>query len=150
MTFGERMKNLASKAGDAAQNFASKAEDAVHDIGGKGVQASKGLLARAEDKAQGLGTKGLHASKELIGKAGEKVQELGEKGKTAIEIKLLESKAQKLMAQLGAEVYEALAEQKLPSVSTGTPVIKDIFQQLESIQAEIGRKEEERGEFKGK
>ncbi|MDR0558161.1 MAG: hypothetical protein LBG43_09930 [Treponema sp.] len=139
MTFSERMKRFASKIGDATQDFASKAGDTVQSVGEKGVSVSKELL----NTAQYLGTKGLQASKELVSKAGDKAQDIGEKGKLTLEIKKLEFKAQKLTAQLGAEVYTALVEQKLASVSLSTPVVKDILYELDAIQKEIDGKEGE-------
>jgi hypothetical protein len=143
MTFAERMKKLSEKVEDAAQDFASKAGDTAQDLSIKGVQASKDFLGKLGDKAHDLGSSALQASKELINKAGDKAQDLGEKGKLLLEVKQLESKAQKLIAQLGAEVYETLAEQKLASVNQETPVIKEIFEQLDVIQKEIDKKEAE-------
>ncbi|MDR0410681.1 MAG: hypothetical protein LBH75_01740 [Treponema sp.] len=120
MTFAKRMKELAMKASEAAQDFAAKAEDAAQD----------------------LGTKSIVASKEFIDRAGDKVQDLGTKGKLLFEVKQLESKAEKLMEQLGAEVYNALAEQKIANISQATPGIKEIFVELDAVKKEIDKKEE--------
>lgn len=139
MTFTEKMKRLASKIGDVTQDFASIAGDTVQNISEKGVPASKELFSTAQE----LGAKGLEASKEFINKAGGKVQDIGEKGKLTIAIKKLEFKTQKLTARLGSEVYAALVEQKLSSVSLSTPAIKDIFYELDMIQKEIEKNEAE-------
>ncbi|MDR2792259.1 MAG: hypothetical protein LBB61_01150 [Treponema sp.] len=143
MTFAERMKEFASRAGDAVQDFASKAGDTAQDIGAKGLQASKELISKAGDTAQDIGAKGLQASKELISKVGDTAQDIGEKGKLTLEIKRLEFKAQKLTTQLGAEVYTALVEQKLSAVSSSTPAIQDIIQEITTLQHEIDKKEAE-------
>jgi hypothetical protein len=119
MTFAERMKDIASKAGDAAQDIAAKAGGTVQELGSKGLASSKGF----------------------IDNVGDKFQDLGEKGKSLVEIKQLENKGQKLMTQLGSEVYKALAEQKLASVSPTTPGIKEIFMELDQIKKEIDQKE---------
>jgi hypothetical protein len=121
MTFSERMKGLASKAGDAAQDLASKAGDTAQDLGNKGIAASK----------------------DFIDKAGDKFQEISEKSKLLVEIKQLESKAQKLLTQLGSEVYKAFAEQKLTSVGPTTSGIKEIFEELDALEKEIEQKEAE-------
>jgi hypothetical protein len=154
MTFAERMKDIAAKAGEAAQDlgakgvsaskeFIEKAGNTAQDLGAKGVSASKEFIEKAGNTAQDLGAKGVSASKEFIEKAGNAAQDLGTKGKLLIEIKQLEAKAEKLMEQLGAEVYKALSEQKLPSVSPITPGIKEIFDELDVIQKEIDKKEKE-------
>ncbi|MDR1466084.1 MAG: hypothetical protein LBI40_00465 [Treponema sp.] len=119
MTFAERMKDLAVKAGEAAQDLGAKAGSAAQDITAKGIAASK----------------------DFIDKAGNTAQDLGTKGKLLIEIKQLESKAEKLMEQLGAEVYKAFAEQKLANINPLTPNIKEIFAELDAIQKEINEKE---------
>ncbi|MDR0785941.1 MAG: hypothetical protein LBE74_08720 [Treponema sp.] len=123
MTFAERMKELAAKAGGVAQDFAVKAEDAAQDLGAKSIAASK----------------------EFIDKAGDKVQDLGAKGKLLFEVKQLENKAEKLMEKLGAEVYKALAEQKLANVSQTTPGVKEVFTELDEVRKEIDKKEEKLG-----
>jgi hypothetical protein len=134
------MKELASKVGDAAQDFASKAGDTAQNIGEKGVSVSKDFLSKFGGTAQDIGAEGLQASKKIIGKAGDTVQDIGEKGKLNIEIMQLESKARKLMERLGAEAYGALVEQKLSSVSLSTPAIKNVIQELDTLQKEIDKK----------
>ncbi|MDR1126914.1 MAG: hypothetical protein LBL06_02175 [Treponema sp.] len=123
MTFAERMKELAVKAGEVAQDFAEKAGDTAQDLGAKGAAAGK----------------------EFIGKAGDAAQNFGSKSKLFLEIKQLETKAEKLLEQLGAEVYKALAEQKIASVNPLTPGVKEIFAKLDAVQKEINVKEEEMG-----
>jgi hypothetical protein len=101
MTFAERMKEAAAKAGNIAQDFVVKAGDAAQD--------------------------------------------LGTKGKLLFEVKQLEGKVERLMEQLGAEVYKALAEEKLAGISLTTPGIKEIFAEIDKIQKEIDKKEGEMG-----
>jgi hypothetical protein len=137
------MKKLASKVGDAAQDFVSIAGDTAQDFGEKGISASKEFLNKVSDKAQDIGAKGLQASKELISKVGDRAQDISEKGNLIIEIRRLESRVQKLTAELGAEVYTVLVEQKISSVSFSTPVIKDIIQELDTLQKDITKKEAE-------
>ena len=54
--------------------------------------------------------KGLDASRDFAKKAGEKAKELGEKGVLKLEIAQLESRAEKLIAKLGAEVYASMVD----------------------------------------
>ncbi|MDR3341258.1 MAG: hypothetical protein LBT14_00445 [Treponema sp.] len=68
MRFGDKMKELASKAGEKAQ-----------DWGEKGIQASKELVSKAGAKAQNLGERGvlIMEIKQLEGQVQKLVCQLG-------------------------------------------------------------------------
>jgi capsule polysaccharide export protein KpsE/RkpR len=121
MTFGERMK----------------------DILNQGVSVSKDIAAKAGEKAQDFGEKGFHASRDFLNKAGAKAQDFGEKSVLLVEIKQLEGRGQKLIAQLGAETYNALAEQGAPSVTPDTPAVKALLAELATIREAIDKREME-------
>jgi capsule polysaccharide export protein KpsE/RkpR len=121
MTFGERMKELLDQ----------------------GVSVSKDIASKAGEKAQDWGEKGYHASKEFLSKAGSKAQDLGERGVLLMEIRQLESRAQKLIAKLGAETYKIFTDQAAPSVSADTPEIKALLAELASVRAAVEKREAE-------
>ena len=115
MTFSERMKELLDQ----------------------GAQASKDLLSKAGEKAQDLGEK----SRILVNKAGEKAQDFGEKSVLRIEIKQLESQAQKQMKLLGMEVYMALVEREEKTLDADTPELRPILAEIAAIKENIENKE---------
>ncbi|MDR2186151.1 MAG: hypothetical protein LBO80_10895 [Treponema sp.] len=117
MTFSERMKLLLD------QSF----------------QVSKELAAKAGVKAQDLGEKSI----ELMNKAADKAQDLGERGVLMLEIKQLEGQAQKLVVRLGSEVYKAFAEQGTRNLSSDTPAVKAILDEIASIRESIEKRETE-------
>ena len=115
MTFGERMRGLLDQGAQAA--------------------------VKAGELAQDWGERGYQASKELLNKAGTKAQELGEIGVARLEIRQLEGQAQKLISRLGAETFEALAEQGLPGITAESPAIKPILAEISRLREEIERRE---------
>ncbi|GHV89417.1 hypothetical protein AGMMS50267_17770 [Spirochaetia bacterium] len=119
MTFGERMKELLDQ----------------------GVLVSKDIASKAGEKAQDWGEKGYHASREFLSKAGTKAQDLGERGVLLMEIKQLESRGQKLIAQLGAEAYKIFTDEAAPAVSADTPVIKALLSELASVREAVETRE---------
>jgi hypothetical protein len=121
MAFSERMKELLDQ----------------------GVRVSKDLVSKAGEKAQDWGEKGLQASKDLMSKAGAKAQDLGEIGVLKIEIKQLEGQAQKLVGRLGSEVYNALVERGMESISVETPEIKAVLAEIAPVREAIETRERE-------
>jgi hypothetical protein len=121
MTFGERMKELMDQ----------------------GLAVSKELASKAGEKAQDWGERGFAASRELASKAGAKAQDLGERGVLMLEIRQLESQAQRLFARLGAEVYGAFAERNEPSVSAGDGEIKALLSEIANLKAAMEKRETE-------
>ncbi|GHV81830.1 hypothetical protein AGMMS49991_03880 [Spirochaetia bacterium] len=121
MTFGERMKELLDQ----------------------GVSVSKDIASKAGEKAQDWGEKGYHVSKEFLSKAGSKAQDLGERGVLMMEIKRLEGRGQRLIAQLGAETYKIFTDQAAGVVSADTPVIKALLSELASVREAVEKRESE-------
>ncbi|MDR1863184.1 MAG: hypothetical protein LBQ67_04600 [Treponema sp.] len=121
MNFSERMKKLMDQ----------------------GLAASKDLAVRAGEKAQDLGEKGYEASKKLAVRAGAKAQELGERGVLALEIRQLESRAQKLIGRLGNEAYAAFVERKVKTLSADTVAVNTILTELDQVRQSIEEKEAE-------
>jgi hypothetical protein len=87
--------------------------------------------------------KGLVASRDLAKKAGEKAKELGEKGVLKLDIAQLESRAEKLIAKLGAEVYASMVDRNVQTVSRDTEAISSILKQIEELRGTIEVKEKE-------
>jgi hypothetical protein len=84
---------------------------------------------------------GLTASKEFAVKAGAKAQDLGERGILMLEIKQLESQAQKLLARMGNEAYIAFTERDQSSINRDTVEIRTILDELAVIKDAIEKKE---------
>ena len=87
--------------------------------------------------------KGLDASRDFAKKASEKAKELGEKGVLKLEIAQLESRAEKLIAKLGAEVYASMVDRNVPAVSRDTEPVSGILKQIEELRGTIEGKEKE-------
>ena len=86
---------------------------------------------------------GLAASKEFAIKAGAKAQDLGERGILMLEIKQLESQAQKILARLGTETYLAFAERDQPVIERETVEFRTILNELAALKEMIEKKEAE-------
>ena len=86
---------------------------------------------------------GVAASKEFAVKAGAKAQDLGERGVLMVEIKQLESQAQKLVGRLGAEVYQTFAERGEQTISADSTPVKTLLSDIATIRESIERKETE-------
>jgi phage terminase small subunit len=127
MTFSERMKELLDQ----------------------GVAVSKDFASKAGEKAQDWSEKGYQASKEFLNKAGAKAQDLGERGVLMMEIRQLEGRAQKLLARLGTEAYNAFVEQGAQSVAATDAGIKPLLDELASIRESIEKREAELQSRKG-
>jgi hypothetical protein len=84
---------------------------------------------------------GMTVTKEFAVKAGAKAQDLGERGVLMVEIKQLETKAQKLLSRLGNEVYRAFAERNQESVERNVPEIVSLIDDLTKVKDAIELKE---------
>ena len=93
---------------------------------------------------------GVAASKEFAVKAGAKAQDLGERGVLMVEIKQLESQAQKLIGRLGAEVYQSFTERGESTLSPESTPIKTILSEIATIRESIEKKEAELKDRKNK
>src|SRR5215469_4005256 len=86
---------------------------------------------------------GVAASKELAAKAGAKAQDLGERGVLMLEIRQLESQAQKLIGRLGAEAYHTFTEQGETTLSAESTPVKTLLSDIAKIRESIEQKEAE-------
>jgi len=86
---------------------------------------------------------GVAASKELAAKAGAKAQDLGERSVLMLEIKQLESQAQKLVGRLGAEAYQTFTERGEETLSRESLAVKALLVDIAGIRESIERKEAE-------
>ena len=95
------------------------------------------------DRMRELVDQGVTVSKDFAVKAGAKAQDLGERGVMMIEIKQLETQAQKLIGRLGAEVYNAFVERNEETVSVDSAPVKTILSEIAAAREAIERKEAE-------
>ena len=86
---------------------------------------------------------GVAVSKDFAVKAGAKAQKLGERGVLMLEIKQLESQAQKLIGRLGAEVYQTFTEKGEETLSSESAPVKAILTEIATVRESIERKEAE-------
>ena len=86
---------------------------------------------------------GLAVSKEFAIKAGEKAQDLGERGILILEIKQLESQAQKLLTKMGNEAYICFTENDQETIDRENVAFRTILEQLAAIKDSIEQKETE-------
>lgn len=84
---------------------------------------------------------GVAVSKEFAVKAGAKAQDLGERGVLMLEIKQLESQAQKLLSRLGNEAYRAFTERDQSGIDREAPEIKPILAEITSVRDAIEKKD---------
>uniref|UniRef100_A0A7C3E5Q6 Uncharacterized protein n=1 Tax=Gracilinema caldarium TaxID=215591 RepID=A0A7C3E5Q6_9SPIR len=87
--------------------------------------------------------KGLETSRDLMAKAGAKAQDLGEKGVLKLEITQLQGQVQKLLGQLGTEVYTSFTEKGFQSVSSEDPEISALVAQISEVKKSIEKRENE-------
>jgi len=86
---------------------------------------------------------GVAASKEFALKAGAKAQDLGERGILTLEVKQLESQAEKLLSRLGNEAYQTFVERNRKTLNRNTPEIEDILAEITTVRETIEHKETE-------
>jgi hypothetical protein len=84
---------------------------------------------------------GWAASKDFAVKAGAKAQDLGERGLIMLEIKQLESQAQKILTRMGNEAYIAFVERDQAAIERDAPEFKVILEQLAGVKDGIEKKE---------
>ena len=95
------------------------------------------------DRMKELVDQGVSRSKEIATKAGAKAQDLGERGVLMLEIRQLESQAQKMIGRLGAEAYQAFTERGEDTLSKESVVIKSILLDIAAAKESIEKKEAE-------
>ena len=93
---------------------------------------------------------GVAASKEFAAKAGAKAQDLGERGILMLEIRQLESQAQRLVGRLGAETYQAFTERGEQTLSADASAVKTLLSEIAVVRESIEAKEAELKSRKGK
>ena len=86
---------------------------------------------------------GVAASKEFAAKAGAKAQDLGERSVLMLEIKQLESQAQKSISRLGAEAYQTFVERGETTLSADSAPVKTILSEIATTRESIEQKEAE-------
>jgi len=86
---------------------------------------------------------GVAASKDLAVKAGAKAQDLGGRGVLMLEIKQLESQAQKLIGRLGTEAYQTFTERGEDTLSADNAAVRSILAEIAVAREAIERKEAE-------
>jgi predicted secreted protein len=87
--------------------------------------------------------KGLDASRDFAKKA-------GEKDVLKLDIAQLESRAEKLIAKLGAEVYASMVDRNVQTVSRDTAAVSSILKEIEELRGTIEGKEKEYAGIGGK
>ena len=95
------------------------------------------------ERMKELWEQGVAVSKDFAVKAGEKAQELGERGVLMLEIKQLESQAQKLINRLGNEAYRVFVELEKETISTEDTPIKGILTEIAMVKESIEKKDAE-------
>ena len=93
------------------------------------------------DRMKKMVDQGVAASKDLAAKAGAKAQDLGERGVLMVEIKKLESHAQKLIGRLGAEAYQTFAERGEKTLSAESTPVKVLLAEIAAAKESIEAKE---------
>jgi hypothetical protein len=93
------------------------------------------------EKMKELLEQSAQTSKELASKASAKAQNLGEQGVLILEIKKLKGHIEKLIDSLGNLAYQAFVTDGLESIHAQDPGIKQILDEIGSVQAEIEKKE---------
>jgi len=101
------------------------------------------------DRMRELLDQGVTLSKELAVKAGAKAQDLGERGVLMLEIRQLESQAQKLMGRLGTEAYQAFTERGEKKLSASSEPINTLLSEIAKVRESIEAKEADLDSRKG-
>ena len=91
-------------------------------------------------KMKGYLDKGVEVSKDALKTAGSKVQEMGDKGVAKIEIKQLETQAQKQLASLGLKVYELIVGKGELTISSDNPDIQPLIEAIKATNHQIDLK----------
>jgi hypothetical protein len=86
---------------------------------------------------------GVATTKEFAVKAGAKAQDLGERGVLMVEIRQLESQAQKLIGRLGTEAYQTFTERGEQTFSAENAPVKAILSEIAMLRESIEKKEAE-------
>ena len=102
------------------------------------------------ERMRDLLDQGVAASKDLAAKAGAKAQDLGERGVLMVEIRQLESQAQKLIGRLGAEAYQTFMERGEETLSKESAPVKALLSEISAARESIEQKEAELKSRKGK
>jgi len=87
--------------------------------------------------------KGIATSRDLYDKARDKAQDLTDRGVLRFEISQLESRAEKLLGKLGSRAFEALVTEGQTSLSRKTAGVKELIDEIDTLQNEIKSKEEQ-------
>jgi len=105
-------------------------------------EARRGGMTFSE-RMRELLDQGMAVSREFASKAGAKAQDLGERGVLMLEIKQLETQAQKLLGRLGNVAFQAFTERNQDSIERETPEVRVILTELAGVRNSIEQKEVE-------
>ena len=89
---------------------------------------------------------GVTVSKKYLDLAKEKAKDFGDMSVKKLELHQLEEQQKKLKYDLGDTVYSMFADGERQSISQKTPVVKEILENMETVQKEINLKKQEREE----
>jgi hypothetical protein len=87
--------------------------------------------------------KGLAATRDLADRAGKKLNDTATKGALRLEGAQLKSRANKLHAKLGKEVYLRLVDMNKSTVSRENSLISELLDEIKGLRSKIELKEEE-------
>ena len=95
------------------------------------------------DKVKDFMDKGVEVSKTALTKAGDAVQDFSEKSVIRIDIKKLESKLEKLINELGSNVFDKFNSENAESVYASEEKIASIIKNINEVKNQIASKTEE-------
>jgi hypothetical protein len=93
------------------------------------------------DKMRDMMNMGMAASRDIVSKAATQAQTWGEMGVLKVEVIQLRSQAEKLTAQLGAEVYAAFAERGEKSISAESGPLLELIGRISDLEKLIEERE---------
>ena len=84
---------------------------------------------------------GLKGSRKALDSARDRMRQLGDQSVTSLDIRQLKSERDGIVQNLGQLVYDSFASEERKSVSTKTPGVKELIEELEQIDRAIEEKE---------
>ena len=100
------------------------------------------------DRMKNVINQGLEMSKDALNVAAEKAKEMGERGVLRYEISKLEKDVEKNLALIGTNVYNLLVKQGKDSVNKDTTEIKQLLDEVKSLEGKITEREKQLEDLK--